>query len=301
MPNPTRAATAAATPTDRSNLSEETPINGTALKAVRYAGLALMAIVIAVFAAAVVVPRAFGGTALIITTGSMRPSMNTGDLIAIRPVAISQVQVGDVVTYATATDFITHRVVDLAEEDGRPGLILRGDANGNDDPIVFADQLRGRVMYQIPMVGHVIAWSRGNVPVAGALFATLISGIVTAWYFDKKHPDAEESSADAVSAEAEATPAPAPVAAPIPPAAGFPDPMVYPAPTFHQILNAQAPAPAFLGADAMRPSAPPLDYRATELELRAKELDLRERELELMRRELSLAQTRPDAPEARLF
>jgi hypothetical protein len=118
--------------------------------------------------------------------------MNIGDLVAIRPVAISEVQRGDVITYATATDFITHRVVDLATTpDGRPGLILRGDANGNNDPIVTADQIRGRVMYQVPLVGHAIAWSRGNVPIAGAIFATLAAGMITAWYFDKKHPEAD--------------------------------------------------------------------------------------------------------------
>ena len=120
-------------------------------------------------------PFAFGGTTLVIETGSMSPAIQAGDLIAIRPVAIEDIQLHDVITFATEENIITHRVVGFGVIGNEKTVITQGDTNNTPDKPIVSDQLRGRVMYAIPKLGYAVAWVQHNVILtvgilAGAVF-----------------------------------------------------------------------------------------------------------------------------------
>jgi signal peptidase len=115
---------------------------------------------VSVLGIAVLVPRLAGATPYTVTTGSMRPGLPPGTLVVVRPVAFDEVRVGDVVTYQLTSGraaVVTHRVVatevTLA---GETRLVTRGDANSVADPEpVRAVQVRGRVWYDVPLLGLV--------------------------------------------------------------------------------------------------------------------------------------------------
>jgi signal peptidase I len=79
-------------------------------------------------------------------TGSMRPTLKGGELVAVGPARIEEVKVGDVVVWrweATKKNVI-HRVIAIRRTRDGIGLVTKGDANlERDRVIVTADILVG--------------------------------------------------------------------------------------------------------------------------------------------------------------
>jgi signal peptidase len=134
-----------------------------------------------------------GGTAVFllhlqlrpVLSGSMRPSIQPGDLAIVRPVPASSLEVGDVVVYyppdygpGRDAPALMHRITSLARQADGLWITTRGDANGADDPWGRV-RLRGDTAYRlltvVPMVGYLPVWSQGLrgpvLIVAGLLLA----------------------------------------------------------------------------------------------------------------------------------
>lgn len=120
----------------------------------------VMVAVVAALLVAVAVPRMQGATPYTILTGSMRPTMPPGTLVVVEPVDIGELRVGDVITYQLESGkapVVTHRVVSVSSTlDGERTVTTRGDANTAPDAApVTAAQVRGKVGYTVPYLGHV--------------------------------------------------------------------------------------------------------------------------------------------------
>jgi signal peptidase len=127
---------------------------------------AVAALVLALVLALVVVPRALGGTALTVLSGSMEPGLSPGDVVAVRGVddPAATTQVGDVVAFQPTSDdptLVTHRVVAKKFTSDGTWFVTRGDANGADDDPIQAVQIKGVVMYSVPWIGYATLWA-GN-------------------------------------------------------------------------------------------------------------------------------------------
>lgn len=82
-----------------------------------------------------------------VTGGSMFPALKEGDLILIRKVDVSTINVGDVVTVKPGNTLYTHRVVEKLEG----GFILKGDANEDPDwNLIEPSQIVGKVVFVFP-------------------------------------------------------------------------------------------------------------------------------------------------------
>ncbi|WP_182481474.1 signal peptidase I [Nocardioides immobilis] len=132
--------------------------------------------------AALVAGVAFGVRPIVITSGSMEPSIGTGALVLARTVPASDVEVGDVVTVPTASGTrVTHRVVQV--DDGGAGLAvltLRGDANATPDAEQYPVSSADRMLLDVPLVGYVLGAMRSpaGLVVVGGLAALLLVLIV---------------------------------------------------------------------------------------------------------------------------
>lgn len=99
----------------------------------------------------VTLPLAFGWETLVVASSSMAPSVPRGALVVVRPVNPDQIAAGDVITFWSGGLLTTHRVV--AAEGG--AFVTKGDGNSQPDPRpVSAAQVRGRILYQLPLVGY---------------------------------------------------------------------------------------------------------------------------------------------------
>lgn len=138
----------------------------------------IVAVLSAVAVAVLLVPRLLGGTSLIVETGSMEPTIHPGDVVAIQALSPETIRAGDIITYATNKQLITHRVVGTVPKGQEKRLITQGDANNHIDEPIALEQVRGKVVYVIPKVGHVSVWVRHHPTVTLAIFGLALAAAV---------------------------------------------------------------------------------------------------------------------------
>ncbi|WP_258142395.1 signal peptidase I [Arthrobacter sp. MYb227] len=123
-------------------------------------GWILVGALVALLLGSSVLPRVIGAVPLAVLSGSMEPRFSAGDLVISQPVDPAQISIGDIVTFqpeANNPALVTHRVVSkFVGEGGAIGFTTRGDANGVDDEPIIGAQVRGKVLYTLPWVGHVV-------------------------------------------------------------------------------------------------------------------------------------------------
>lgn len=110
-------------------------------------------------------PSLFGYMIFRVTTGSMEPELNVGEVILVQEVEDkSTLKVGDVVTYMGAVGnyankLITHKIVKAPYvEDGQTYVITKGVANTNEDPRIRTDQIVGKLVYKIPVIDKIYSF-----------------------------------------------------------------------------------------------------------------------------------------------
>lgn len=102
------------------------------------------------------VPDFFGYKPFIVMSGSMEPTIMTGDLIVSKSADADAVKPGDIVSYRLGDAVITHRVLEItADETGARQFIMQGDNNNAKDEKPVTDvQIEGVYRLRLPGVGN---------------------------------------------------------------------------------------------------------------------------------------------------
>jgi len=116
--------------------------------------------------------RLHGERLLVVTSGSMAPRIAAGDAVVIRPLAATELRVGQVVTFqAPESDrYTTHRIVAILQrylvKDPGPGdhpqyfIRTQGDSNRTPDPnLTPIGSIRGIVVQTMPGWGRFLTWA----------------------------------------------------------------------------------------------------------------------------------------------
>ena len=118
---------------------------------------------------------------LVFRSGSMSPTISTGDLALTRTVAASELRTDDVVSVINSDgNRVTHRVVNFAEQGNQRQLTLQGDANEVPDREIYTVIEAQRVVFVLPKAGYLVSWSTGPVGLVllGGYGAFLLSVLV---------------------------------------------------------------------------------------------------------------------------
>lgn len=119
-------------------------------------------IVALVLAAAV--PVVFGGRSFSVMSGSMEPTIATGDLVMTKAIAPHEARSGDIVTFKDpggSGRLLTHRVASALPAGSDYRFVTKGDANDVAERwSVAADGQVGRVMFRLPKLGYALGLSR---------------------------------------------------------------------------------------------------------------------------------------------
>ncbi|MDD4291854.1 MAG: signal peptidase I [Clostridia bacterium] len=109
------------------------------------------------------VPMVFGYASLVVGTGSMIPTINVNDVVVVKKVDSSKLEVGDIVTYVRDPEAdgtthmpVTHRITEINTEEGY--VRCKGDNPENDtDPYpIYFHEIRGVVIKIITNGGGII-------------------------------------------------------------------------------------------------------------------------------------------------
>ena len=122
----------------------------------RFAIAAVAGFVLAILLSSVV-PLAFGDRSLVVRSGSMHPAIDTGDIVAVHPIAPASARIGDIVTFKSHGKLTSHRVRSIERHGASLSFLTQGDANsGQEHWSVPANGRIGRVMYRVPKLGFVV-------------------------------------------------------------------------------------------------------------------------------------------------
>lgn len=107
------------------------------------------------------IPEIFGYKLLQVVSGSMSGEMEVGETILIKTIKDENtLKVGDIVTFKeNSSSLVTHRIVEITEENGKRKYILRGDANNTNDRVpVFFDKMEGKYVLKMKLLGKLVAY-----------------------------------------------------------------------------------------------------------------------------------------------
>ena len=117
------------------------------------------------FGLLLVLPAALGWQRYVITSGSMTGTYDRGSLVLDEVVPVSELRVGDVITYrppagAGPEGLVTHRIAAITTDQvGRRTFRTKGDANEAADPWTFhlPNGEQARVRLGVPYAGFAVA------------------------------------------------------------------------------------------------------------------------------------------------
>jgi signal peptidase len=106
-------------------------------------------------------PFLAGDRSYIVTSGSMTPAIDTGDVVVASPIRPSEAEVGEIITFADPEQnsrLLVHRAVAIKPDGKRIAFVTQGDANtGKEHWRVPAGGEIGRLSYVVPKLGFVVA------------------------------------------------------------------------------------------------------------------------------------------------
>ena len=104
--------------------------------------------------------RIFGIDILTVLSPSMEPKYPTGSLIYLVDVDPAKLEVEDVITYRISEKTTaTHRIKEIIPDEDDPSIVrfrTKGDNNDDyDGSLVEFEQVEGKVIFCIPLLGHL--------------------------------------------------------------------------------------------------------------------------------------------------
>lgn len=91
-----------------------------------------------------------------VLSGSMKPTMDVGDMAIVRDVPTDSIEVGDIIQYWRDGEMVIHRVVEVSNGGNEKLFVTQGDANSvPDTEPVLPNQVTGKVVLTIPELGWV--------------------------------------------------------------------------------------------------------------------------------------------------
>jgi signal peptidase I len=100
-----------------------------------------------------------------VLSGSMRPAFAPGDMVVVTPEPVSDVRVGQVISYRIPVGdhhVQSHRVIAVLRRNGTIAVRTKGDANATADP--WTATLHGTTVWRVrgvlPKLGWVVFWLR---------------------------------------------------------------------------------------------------------------------------------------------
>jgi signal peptidase len=129
--------------------------------------------------ALVALPNVMGGRSFTVMSGSMTPTILTGDVVLDERIHPLDARIGDIITFQDPqrARLLTHRLRSVRRVGDKLQMVTKGDANNATEQ--WAIPVRGelgRVRYRVPMVGRLL-W-RTKTPQARIFMVALPAAVL---------------------------------------------------------------------------------------------------------------------------
>lgn len=128
------------------------------------------------------VPEFLGTKTFVIISGSMEPTIHVKDVIVVKETDETDIEVGDIISFKQEEEVITHRIVDILEENGIKKYTTKGDNNNlADKEKITYDDIEGKFQFKIENFGVLIGILQNKVTLV-----LLITLIIINYYFTSR-------------------------------------------------------------------------------------------------------------------
>jgi signal peptidase len=116
----------------------------------------------------------------VVKSGSMEPTIHTGELIVVKKETSYKVQ--DIITFGSVVRrdaIVTHRITDIKMASAAAYFVTKGDANKSaDTDVIPTSSVLGKYQFGIPLVGYPIGFA--GTPL-GAVVLVIIPSTLILW------------------------------------------------------------------------------------------------------------------------
>ena len=155
------------------------------------------------------VPSIGNTVPMIVLTDSMYPEIKGGDLILCEKVEATEIKERDIISFfdpaSNGSSVVTHRVVEVIEQDGKLFFRTKGDNNNTEDRLAVPENnLVGRYKTRIPAIGNVAMFMSTT---SGLIICVVVPMVVLVGYDflrRKLYEKSKQDDTDALLAELEA-------------------------------------------------------------------------------------------------
>lgn len=130
-----------------------------------------------------------------VLTPSMEPELPVGSLLFIKPASYQEIRIGDDITFVRdeSLTLVTHRVTE--KDDSTQRITTKGLANTAADAPTAYENVVGKVVFHIPLVGYIVIWTAntsGKI-ICGIVIAALVAVSILWSHFKPQKPIAANS------------------------------------------------------------------------------------------------------------
>ena len=123
------------------------------------------------------IPDFFGYKNFIIVSESMEPTIMVGDAIFVKNVGEDEIKRNDIISFNDGEDIVSHRVVEIYEENNMKFFKTKGDNNKNEDKqMIKYNQIEGKYQFKIKGFGIVVLFLKSKMTL-GILLILVIFNI----------------------------------------------------------------------------------------------------------------------------
>ena len=102
-------------------------------------------------------PSFFGIKTFVIISGSMEPELNIGDIVIIKKCSQEELKENDIISYKYGQSEITHRIIQIEDNENGKEYITKGDNNNvRDSENIKYENIEGKCIVKIRHLGKVI-------------------------------------------------------------------------------------------------------------------------------------------------
>lgn len=148
-------------------------------------------------------PSILGYKPFIVLSGSMETEIYKGDLVVVKNVDAETLKKNDVIAFRDNEDYVvTHRIVEVINENGKLKFITKGDNNNtNDFDYVEISDVEGVYKFKIPDLGNVLLFLQKPTTLIIALIIIFSGGILCILYDNNKMSVAEKKELEELRAK----------------------------------------------------------------------------------------------------
>lgn len=121
------------------------------------------------------IPSFFGWKPFIVLSGSMESEIFPGDLAIVKDIGTEELKVNDVIAFRSEDIVVTHRIVEIKNENGAIKFKTKGDNNNSQDVgDVLPEQVEGLYKFKISKMGNLAMFMQTPTGIISCLSIPLL-------------------------------------------------------------------------------------------------------------------------------